>query len=125
MQYESYTPDEIQFIEANYNQMTHQQIGKKLGRSSGSITIFCWRKGPLKQGPMSRWTPDEIEYLKQNANKLHLTTLASHLGRSKYGVKDKITQLKLKKQKQNLPAKIHASERTIIQVGNKTIHRLR
>ena len=52
-----YTPEDIAFIEANWQTMTDAEMGEVLGRSSGSVTGARGRRG-WRRAPVSpRWPP--------------------------------------------------------------------
>lgn len=93
-----WTPEELKYLKDHRKTETCEEIGKKLGRSRGSVSGKLSRMGwirPKSKGKANLnpeecitrtseipWTSDEDNYLKENFNKIDHEILAVNLGRA-------------------------------------------
>ena len=94
---QAWTSEELEYLKSHYKTETYEEMGKKLGRSDGSVggklSLLGWLKSGKKENELNPaeyvvhtsevpWTSDEDNYLKENFNKVDHESIAVHLGRA-------------------------------------------
>ena len=82
MTQKQWTDAEDQFLRANYEKFTNENLSNKMNRSPGSIKDKAARLGIHKGGSRKRWSSKEHNYLRNNFGKLSVADIARELGRS-------------------------------------------
>jgi len=94
-----WSKEEVEYLRENVKKMTHEDIGKVLGRSKKGVRNKCWRLGLVDTS--NQWTNDEIELLKEtylSADKeefVDLAQISKMMNRDKSNVCRKARELGL------------------------------
>jgi hypothetical protein len=80
-----WTPEEIDYIRANYGRMTIRAIADYLGRTHASVGAYADKRKLGK--PVKPWTEEEEEYMATWYGKKSSWQIARHLGRTSGSVR--------------------------------------
>ena len=89
-----WTPEEIEYLKANYLGKSYSTIGKELGLSKNAVSSKVFALGLSKPRPSS-WSPEREAYLRKWWLANDAADIAAHLGCSKSAVIGKAFRLGL------------------------------
>ena len=63
-QFPEFTPEQEKFIHENWDKMSYREVGEQIGRTTSSISHYCWRRGLTKRA-FESFAPWEEEVIKE------------------------------------------------------------
>lgn len=84
-----FTEKEKLFVEENFLKLSHEEIGKEIGKTRGSIRNYCWRKRLRKKEPLLTLEEKEkirVHYQDRKGKPIYLKKLAGEMGRDYTGI---------------------------------------
>lgn len=91
----TWTPEQDDFLRANYHSLQLKEIARILGKPTSTVNSRVNRLGITRTKKEPPWSAEDIRFLRENWGKLSIRTLAKRLNRSEYGVLVKSKRLKL------------------------------
>lgn len=103
-----FSPQDIQFIKANFQSMTNEAIAAALGLKKTSVRMKAYELG-LQRMELEYWPPEAVEFLKANFHKIGDREMCrlfnagypKQKGWTTKHIQKKMSQLKLNRNKQN------------------------
>lgn len=86
--------EEIEFLNSNYENMSCNEIAKKLGKTFRAIRSKIFK---LKIKKDNNWTEEQIKFLRDNYKDLTLEEIGNRIGRTPKAVLSKALRLKIRK----------------------------
>jgi len=98
-QHKRWTKEEIEFLKQNINNLSYNQLAKKLNRSWSSIRNKTYELGLIKEPKTmpNIWDDKKIEFLKKHYLSMTYEELSKHLGICVKAIRRKLSKLGLKK----------------------------
>jgi biotin operon repressor len=92
----SYEPYEVDYIIANYQHMTANELGLQLNRTRSAIQtlIIQLRKSGRLERDYKCYSLNEMEYIKEHIGHESITEIAEHLGKTAAAVSIKIYKMR-------------------------------
>lgn len=90
-----WTQEEINFLESNFLNMSHKELGINLNRSETAIRAKCFDLNLIKKE--SEWSKQELEFLKKKYSVMTQKEIAKILKRTRTAINIKASKLGLKK----------------------------
>ncbi|OQY09293.1 MAG: hypothetical protein B6I28_03370 [Fusobacteriia bacterium 4572_132] len=112
--------EEIEFLKKNYEEMTYEELGKKISRTKSSVSRKVISLGLKKVKRKNNWTQREIKFLKENISSINYNQIANKLNRSAQACRTKAHDLNLVSYENRNSYKIRNNFKEFIKNNYKT-----
>ena len=99
---EVWTQEQIDFLIANVDTMTHAEIGKHIGKNRTAVNTYCFKNKIKTKRYPARYTKEEIAYIEDHFGSMSLEQIAKKLNKSLKSLHRFQTRYRLGPQSMNL-----------------------